>query len=197
MNGSHPFSELVWWCVWQLSADAAKRECLFLKSTWYQVNEFLFLFRRLWVLLPWILVELYATHIYMGIQQLQCLCRCEREGEFRDNFCEACSANWPTLNQSMCWYSVCVTDSIQPRWWTCICKVTWCDSEPFCSCFPVISMELFLLVLPDLWQFCSSLFPNREVMESQAQEVSKGCLGKKVMKVLEASLALQALLAYR
>ncbi|OWK51676.1 Collagen alpha-1(XI) chain [Lonchura striata] len=36
-----------------------------------------------------------------------------------------------------------------------------------------------------------------EVMESQAQEVSKGCLGKKVMKVLEASLGPQALLAYR
>lgn len=34
-------------------------------------------------------------------------------------------------------------------------------------------------------------------MESQAQEVSKGCLGKKVMKVLEASLGPPALLAYR
>lgn len=34
----HPFSELIWWCVWQLSTDAVKRECLFIKYTWYQVN---------------------------------------------------------------------------------------------------------------------------------------------------------------
>lgn len=57
-------------------------------------------------------------------------------------------------------------------------------------------MELFLLIIKPT-VFCFSLFPNREVMGSQAQEVSKGCLGKKVMKVLEDSLALQALLAYR
>lgn len=81
------------------------------------------------------MVEPCATHIYIDIQQLECLSQCDREGELRENFCEKCSTNWPILNQSTCWHSVCATDFIQPRWWTCICNDTWCDSEPFCSCF--------------------------------------------------------------
>lgn len=34
-------------------------------------------------------------------------------------------------------------------------------------------------------------------MESQVPEVNKACLGRKVMKVLEVSLVLQALLVFR
>lgn len=69
-------------------------------------------------------------------------------------------------------------------------KISGLILSPLLVVLPVVSHEL--LLLSDLQYFCFLLFPNREVMGSRAQEVSKGCLGKKVTKDLEASLAPQA-----